>query len=47
MVCLNDFAELEEVRTLRCFHDFHGECIDKWLTKESGSCPVCKVIQHI
>ena len=44
MICLGEFVENEKVRTLKCFHLFHRKCIDKWLTKMSGSCPVCKVI---
>ena len=47
MVCLCEFEEEEAVRTLKCFHTFHKACIDKWLTRESGSCPVCKVIQKV
>ena len=46
MVCLSEFSEGEEVRTLPCcnpyaVHFFHMECIDKW-TQRSRLCPVCK-----
>ena len=47
MVCLEEFIVNDRIRTLKCFHNFHKACIDKWLTSESGSCPVCKVIQKI
>ena len=29
-------------RTLRCGHSFHPECVDKWLTMSSRTCPLCK-----
>lgn len=41
LICLDDFEEGSEVRTLPCFHFFHTACVDKWLTS-NGSCPVCK-----
>lgn len=41
MVCLENFSEGDELRTLPCFHRFHRECIDTWLG-QSFTCPVCK-----
>ncbi|KAG0345442.1 E3 ubiquitin-protein ligase rnf13 [Podila humilis] len=41
-VCLDEFTEGEEVRTLPCHHEFHCECIDPWLTRKSPTCPLCK-----
>ncbi|RWW25064.1 hypothetical protein GW17_00010609 [Ensete ventricosum] len=41
-VCLMDFKEGEKGRFLpRCFHCFHVDCIDMWLTSHSD-CPVCR-----
>ncbi|RDX87008.1 RING-H2 finger protein ATL52, partial [Mucuna pruriens] len=41
-VCLGDFEEGEELRTLpECMHSFHVTCIDTWLHSHS-SCPVCR-----
>ncbi|XP_027348007.1 RING-H2 finger protein ATL64-like [Abrus precatorius] len=41
-VCLGDFEEGEELRTLpECLHSFHVQCIDKWLHHHSN-CPICR-----
>jgi len=41
-VCLGEFEEGEELRTLpECMHSFHVACIDPWLSSRS-SCPVCR-----
>lgn len=44
IICQCDFEDQEEIRTTRCLHMFHKGCIDQWLTKTKGSCPVCKAI---
>jgi hypothetical protein len=41
LICLEPKEVNQEVRLLPCFHDFHRECIDKWLS-ESCSCPIDK-----
>jgi len=38
-ICICEFEEGEEVRRLTCFHAFHRQCIDKWLTR-SKNCPI-------
>jgi len=40
-VCMQDFEQDEELRSLHCSHYFHKECIDKWLAVGTN-CPVCK-----
>lgn len=39
-VCLDDFAQEEQVRQLPCGHQFHSQCIGKWLSR-STRCPLC------
>ena len=41
MVCLADYEEGDRLRTLQCFHKFHTECIDNWLSRKP-ICPICK-----
>ncbi|KXS13742.1 hypothetical protein M427DRAFT_58338 [Gonapodya prolifera JEL478] len=31
------------VRTLPCGHSFHAACVDEWLLKWQGVCPVCRM----
>ncbi|CAE8701369.1 unnamed protein product, partial [Polarella glacialis] len=40
-ICMEDFAEGEELRTLPCFHLFHCACVDQWL-KVNSICPTCR-----
>eukprot|EP01117_Protostelium_nocturnum_P007392 TRINITY_DN2648_c0_g1_i2.p1 TRINITY_DN2648_c0_g1~~TRINITY_DN2648_c0_g1_i2.p1 ORF type:complete len:507 (+),score=200.80 TRINITY_DN2648_c0_g1_i2:61-1581(+) len=39
-VCLEDMNVGESSRTLPCLHQYHVDCIDKWL-KTNRHCPVC------
>ncbi|KFZ19720.1 hypothetical protein V501_00541 [Pseudogymnoascus sp. VKM F-4519 (FW-2642)] len=41
-VCIESFAENENVRILPCSHIYHQRCIDPWLLNKSGTCPLCR-----
>jgi hypothetical protein len=41
VVCLSEFQPGEQVRTLRCNHSFHKDCVDTWLHRNK-TCPICK-----
>lgn len=40
-VCLDEFQNNQLVRTLPCDHEFHCECVDRWLLAKR-TCPLCK-----
>ena len=39
-VCTEDFAENDRVRILPCGHVYHRRCIDPWLLRFGGNCPL-------
>jgi hypothetical protein len=41
MVCMEQFADGETLRTLPCLHRYHRQCVDLWLQR-SSVCPICK-----
>lgn len=40
-ICMEDFQDGEELRTLPCFHPYHAKCVDQWL-KVNSICPTCR-----
>ena len=40
-ICLGPYEEGQVVRTVACFHQFHRDCVDAWLTS-NPTCPICK-----
>ena len=43
-ICLDDFVQGEEVKTLPCLHHYHTRCVGEWLRRQGRGveCPVCK-----
>nr|GMD75349.1 E3 ubiquitin-protein ligase RLIM-like [Ipomoea batatas] len=41
-ICLADYEEGDEIRVLPCHHEFHMQCVDKWLKEIHGVCPLCR-----
>jgi hypothetical protein len=41
-ICQCDYEEGEKFKELPCKHDYHMNCIDKWLLTNKH-CPICKV----
>ncbi|KAM7397343.1 hypothetical protein PAMP_020324 [Pampus punctatissimus] len=53
-ICFCDYTDGEKLRMLPCFHDYHVQCIDRWLKfsmrvqspfprQENITCPICRV----
>lgn len=40
-ICLEDFAEEDEVSFSKCHHLFHTKCVKEWSTYKT-TCPVCR-----
>ncbi|KAF5766577.1 putative transcription factor C2H2 family [Helianthus annuus] len=40
-ICQMDYNDEEKIGMLDCSHEYHVDCIEKWLV-EKNSCPVCK-----
>jgi len=40
-ICLEEFRNGDQQRTLPCFHRFHKACVDQWL-RQDNTCPLCK-----
>jgi len=41
-ICLAHYINGETMRVLPCDHEFHENCIDRWLTACSRTCPFCR-----
>lgn len=41
VVCLETFDNASSKKKTVCEHEFHGECLEKWV-KQEGTCPVCR-----
>lgn len=40
VLCRNDLVEGENVKELKCTHEYHEECVNEWL-REHRECPDC------
>jgi len=40
-VCLEEFGDGDDLKTLPCLHIYHQKCIEQWLCTDN-SCPICK-----
>ena len=40
-ICLDNFKRGDKLRRLPCLHEFHANCIDRWLI-DNNQCPIDK-----
>lgn len=43
VVCMCEFDVEDKLRILPCAHEFHVNCVDKWLTT-NPTCPICRAV---
>ncbi len=41
-ICTEEYKQGDSVRTLPCKHEFHKNCVDKWLITAGRTCPLCR-----
>nr|GFA64024.1 hypothetical protein [Tanacetum cinerariifolium] len=41
VICQMDFEDQEKIKMLDCRHEYHVDCIRKWLNVKNN-CPICK-----
>ena len=42
LICLDDYADEDDVRVMSCRHGFHKDCVDKWMQTGKNNCPACR-----
>ena len=42
-ICLDDLLHGDYIRRLPCNHEYHSDCIAKWLIERHSTCPLCKL----
>lgn len=47
-ICREDYLENMEKKTILigCHHDFHIDCLKKWVNQNKRSCPICRTSLH-
>ncbi|NP_001183423.1 putative RING zinc finger domain superfamily protein [Zea mays] len=41
-ICLTEYEDGDQIRILPCKHEFHLQCVDKWLKEIHRVCPLCR-----
>ena len=43
-ICQEAFKSNQKIPTLPCGHDFHWNCLKKWVTETRQTCPLCQSV---
>ncbi|KAI9351446.1 hypothetical protein BDR26DRAFT_851078 [Obelidium mucronatum] len=46
-ICRDEYEAGDRVRILCCHHEFHAFCVDRWLSGQVKSCPLCNSRVHV
>ena len=41
-ICTSEFEQGERITALNCLHQYHTNCVQRWVTEVSGTCPHCR-----
>ena len=41
-ICLDNFSRTSIIKETPCFHRFHSDCLEEWVSKQDLSCPLCR-----
>ncbi|KAJ7871971.1 hypothetical protein B0H14DRAFT_3439181 [Mycena olivaceomarginata] len=44
LLCLDDYADQDDIRLLLCRYAFHKDCVDRWLSTGRNNCPACRTM---
>jgi len=43
-ICFAEYEKGDEIRILKCKHEYHKSCVDQWLMRHRNRCPKCLTV---
>jgi hypothetical protein len=44
-ICHETLHSTQNLRTLKCNHSFHSDCVNDWISAK-GTCPTCRSVEN-